>query len=149
MVRRPFYTWGCVSGFDIFCCKKKEKCIIAIHIKHNILGCYKYYRLYSMCQVCLSRWWSEPLQNGVYLENHLPLSDHHISNCMLSGASVWFMPGSWNYQDTSHAAGLASVTLERSMTLKAVYQMRRRTLCAHTNQISCCLLLIVYGSVVT
>lgn len=55
---------------------------------------------------------------------------------MLSGACGWFMPGSWNYKDTSHASGSGSFTPQLSLELRADYQRRWLTLFVCTNQIS-------------
>lgn len=67
-----------------FLAKNKEENLLSLSLEYLILqlGCCKYYKYVSDVSKHRS---SEPPQRGVYLEKHLPQSDHH--HCMLSGTA--------------------------------------------------------------
>lgn len=67
-----------------FLAKNEEENLLSLSLEGLILqlGCCKYYKYVSDVSKHRS---SEPAQRGVYLEKHLPQSDHH--HCVLSGAA--------------------------------------------------------------
>lgn len=137
LVIRMLFTCGCVFRFGFLSCKTKNKIIASTKSTNKIMFLTLSHSMHKVR--CVSkgdegRVWYQKIK--CILRNPSASCRSSHQHCMFSGACGWFMPGSWNYKDTSHAAGSGSFTPQLSLELRADYQQRWLMLFVCTNQIS-------------